>query len=210
MEKEIQLHMKNITKSSKNGKTKTIEISSYNKKSKVKNQNNRNTKNIEIQGRHNRYCIKKLTTDKVEENKKELYDLDNWCFLIENQKELLNSENSNIQNALEKSIKSKRQSYYQQDILKKCYDEFKFISLKTIYEKIKSSQSICHYCRENLFLLYKIKLEKKQWTLDRINNSFGHNHDNVVICCLQCNLERKNKSQEKYMFDVNLTITKEK
>ncbi len=40
--------------------------------------------------------------------------------------------------------------------------------------------------------------EKKQWTLDRINNNEGHNHDNVVISCLDCNIKRGDMDSERF------------
>ena len=177
-------------------------------KTPEKKKNKKNEKNIEISGKNNRYLIKKLTTDKVEEEKQIKQNIHDNYFLIENQLGLLNFDN-NINNIVENYIKSKRQSYYQQDILKKCYDENKFVSLNDIIEKLIFSECNCFYCRDNLYILYKKKLEKKQWTLDRINNSIGHNKDNVVICCLECNLQRKNKSQDKYLFDVNFKVEKE-
>jgi len=39
-----------------------------------------------------------------------------------------------------------------------------------------------------------------QWTLERINNDFGHNNDNVVIACLQCNVERRTMYQGRYQY----------
>jgi hypothetical protein len=59
-----------------------------------------------------------------------------------------------------------------------------------------------------MFLLYEIVRELKQWTLDRIDNNNGHNSDNVVICCLECNLKRRKMSQEKFIFQKNLIIVK--
>lgn len=172
-------------------------------KKKIK-RNMKNEKRIEIKGTNNRYQIKKLTTDKVEVERQNIDHINEDEFLIDNQLSLLTVDNKMV----EKSIKAKRQSYYQQDILKKCYNDNAFISFGTIIEKLKESKCKCFYCRENLYILYKVKLEKKQWTLDRIDNTIGHNTDNVVICCLECNLERKNKSQDKYMYDMNLKIEK--
>lgn len=32
----------------------------------------------------------------------------------------------------------------------------------------------------------------------RVDNSYGHNTDNVVIACLDCNLRRRTMFQERY------------
>ena len=52
------------------------------------------------------------------------------------------------------------------------------------------------------------KLDKKQWTLDRIDNNIPHTKENVVLCCLKCNLERKNMKQENFIYNKNLKIIK--
>jgi hypothetical protein len=49
--------------------------------------------------------------------------------------------------------------------------------------------------------------ENKQWTLDRIDNNLGHNEDNVVIACLECNLKRRRTNQSKFLFTKQLKIT---
>ena len=66
----------------------------------------------------------------------------------------------------------------------------------------------CKYCRESVFLLYKEVRDPKQWTLDRIDNNFGHNNDNVIICCLDCNLKRRNTNMNKFLFTKQLKISK--
>ena len=45
-------------------------------------------------------------------------------------------------------------------------------------------------------------------SLDRIDNSIGHNKENVVIACLQCNVGRKTMHQGRYAFTKQLVITK--
>jgi 5-methylcytosine-specific restriction endonuclease McrA len=56
----------------------------------------------------------------------------------------------------------------------------------------------CFYCKETCHLLYQNIFEKKQWTLDRINNNQGHNTDNVVIACLECNIKRGDMDSERF------------
>jgi hypothetical protein len=56
--------------------------------------------------------------------------------------------------------------------------------------------------------MYETVREKRQWTLDRINNDIGHNNDNVVICCLECNLKRGRLNDEKFKFTKQMKIIK--
>ena len=61
-----------------------------------------------------------------------------------------------------------------------------------------------------MFLLYDIVREAKQWTLDRINNDIGHNTDNVLISCLECNLKRRRTNKDAFLFTKQLVIVKNK
>ena len=77
-------------------------------------------------------------------------------------------------------------------------DTLNIISLEQTIEKLTVSKLTCYYCRDKCLLLYKDTLSKKQWTLDRIVNDKGHNHDNVVICCLECNVKRGDMDSERF------------
>jgi len=56
--------------------------------------------------------------------------------------------------------------------------------------------------------MYENVREEKQWTLDRIKNDIGHNNDNVVICCLKCNLKRGTINDKKFKFTKQMRIIK--
>ena len=56
--------------------------------------------------------------------------------------------------------------------------------------------------------MYENVRESKQWTLDRIDNNIGHNKDNVVICCLECNLKRGTIDDKKFKFTKQMRIIK--
>ena len=58
----------------------------------------------------------------------------------------------------------------------------------------------CYYCRCPVLLTYNNIRDNRQWTLDRLNNDKGHNTNNVVIACLQCNLQRGVKNNKKFLF----------
>ena len=101
-------------------------------------------------------------------------------------------------------IKTKIQSYKQQDIIKKIYNEDEFINLEQVINLLQETKLKCHYCSCETFLLYEIVREMKQWSLDRINNDIGHNKNNLVIACLECNLKRRRTNKDSFMFTKNL------
>jgi hypothetical protein len=178
-------------------------------------------KKISIIGTNTRYQLKRVTQDKVDKKRTTIMLTPE---LIENQftsiTELYNNihtnqssrENTNtniISNKLFiKEITNKISGYRQQDIIKKLYDSAKFVSLSQVIEKIYNCKMNCYYCCEQTLVLYEMVRQKKQWSLDRINNDLGHNSDNVVIACLECNLQRKRKSKDAFVFTKQLTITR--
>jgi 5-methylcytosine-specific restriction endonuclease McrA len=105
-------------------------------------------------------------------------------------------------------IKSKLLSYKQQDILKKKYDESKFVSLKDTIMLLQDSKLCCCYCSEQVYILYERVRENQQWSLDRIDNNIGHNIGNLVIACLECNLKRRRTNKDAFMFTKNMVIMK--
>ena len=107
-----------------------------------------------------------------------------------------------------RELKNKLQSYKSQDKRKKVYDDKNFIDFDTLVEKIIASKMHCHYCGHCIYLFYNNSKEPRQWTLDRINNSLGHNCDNVVISCLDCNLRRGTLNKDKYLFTKKMKIVK--
>ena len=99
-------------------------------------------------------------------------------------------------------------SYKQQDIEKKVLDLEKLLNLKNVIDKLIDCELKCYYCSSKMYLLYEIVRESKQWTVDRINNDLGHNNDNFVMACLDCNLKRRCRTKEKFLFTQQLCIVK--
>ena len=104
-----------------------------------------------------------------------------------------------LQKIILQQLKYKIGGYMNQDKEKKLLCLEKFVTLQDVIQLLKSSERNCYYCKEETQLLYEHVREPKQWTLERLNNDFGHNSDNVVISCLSCNLRRRTMASERYI-----------
>jgi len=129
-----------------------------------------------------------------------------------------NINNNSVSDIIEKNkyrrliishIKTKIQSYKQQDIIKKMYNKNEFIDFAYVVNLLADSELKCHYCACETYLLYEIVREMKQWSLDRINNYNGHNHGNLVMSCLECNLKRRRTNKDAFFMTKNMTISRE-
>ena len=109
---------------------------------------------------------------------------------------------------VKKELKRKIKSYKMQDMKKNKLDEEKLIKLDECIDKLVLSRMKCYYCMEDMLLVYENVREPKQWTLDRIDNSIGHINENVVICCLDCNLKRRTMNDKKFKFSKQMKIIK--
>ena len=105
-------------------------------------------------------------------------------------------------------IKKKMNGYKQQDVKKNRLDTEKFITYDELIEQLLLSSLKCFYCKNRTLISYKKNRDPRQWTLDRIDNSLGHNKNNVLICCLKCNLERRTKDSNKFKFTKQMKIIK--
>ena len=188
-------------------------------------------KKVLINGTNNRYQIKKLTRAEVEIKKRkssEKWGLTDEYFTIEKQELIIkalfdnmnlslnlnavsNNMDSAVLNALNiisTELNKKISSYKQQDIIRKLLDMEKFIDLNTVITNLYECKLECYYCKDKMFLLYEMARELKQWSVDRINNDLGHNCDNIVMACLDCNLKRRCKGANAFLFTKQLTIVK--
>jgi hypothetical protein len=164
---------------------------------------------INISGTHNRYLIKK--TDKQTEEcilKKNNICIDSELFCVESQIDLLNNIDPIIQKQLHDIIKIKLSSYQQQDKLKNRFNKELFVTLSEVLEYIRNLDGKCSYCGDAILIMYKNKRDKKHWTLDRIDNSIGHNTNNLVISCLECNIQKRDRNHEQFLFSKNMKIDK--
>jgi|TARA_Y100000385_G_C12785383_1_gene505279 hypothetical protein len=128
----------------------------------------------------------------------------NQIYYIEN----INEINETIQKLIYKELTKKINSYKSQDIKKKILNKEKLVKLDNVVELLLQSKNKCFYCKNDLLILYENVRENNQWTLDRIDNNYGHNIDNVMISCLKCNVHRKTMYHERYLFTKELNIIK--
>jgi len=109
-------------------------------------------------------------------------------------------QNENDVLFVESQITIKINGYKSQDLKKKKFNAQNFVEKKDVIEKLISCNLKCFYCKNPCFLLYENVREPRQWTLERIDNSMGHDKSNVVIACLSCNIKRKIMNCEKFIF----------
>ena len=161
----------------------------------------------------------KTVKTQKEKQKRQVTTTPQWTFNendleYENQMKLIKEiqENKIINrepcNFIVRQINNKIYGYRTQDIDKKILCEEKLIDLQNVLNLMIKCDNKCFYCKENVNVLYEYVREPKQWTLERLDNNFGHNNDNVVIACLSCNLRRKTMHYERYVFTKQLNIIK--
>jgi len=183
-------------------------------------------KKIILQGTNNRYQIKKATKTGQEKDKKRK-EAENWNIAAEDytyekqmeflkeMKEIKTNENKeenestkSIHQLVIQQIERKMTSYKHQDLEKKVYEPQKIAKYADVLSFLLETKAKCFYCFSEVFVLYEKVREGKQWTLDRINNDLGHNMDNVVLSCLECNLKRRCQSKDGFLFTKQLKIVK--
>jgi hypothetical protein len=166
----------------------------------------------------------KTTKKKIEEKEKRrriITETDKWQdylketdFYKESQLQLLSSlEGSSLEEEkkihfLREQIRQKIYNYYSQDMKKQLYNPENFVTLEYILQKLKDCNLDCYYCREPVYIWYEIAREPKQWTVERIDNTIGHDMGNIEIACLSCNLKRRCMYHERYIFTKQMRIVK--
>ena len=150
--------------------------------------------------------------------KKVITSSDQWGTIsrhldVESQKKLLldiveSREKTELHHALLNALKIKHAGYKSQDIAKSLFDEEKFVRFEDIVSSLVQSELQCFYCRKSVKLFYEYVRDPLQWSLERIDNKYGHNTDNVEIACLECNLRRKTMYHERYLYTKQVVVQK--
>jgi hypothetical protein len=168
----------------------------------------------------NKARVKELTSKRKQEKNRKRVEAENWTFspeyyLHENQMKIINDiyqNNYNYTDDISKiafqQINRKIYGYKQQDIIKNLFVQDKFINLNSVINKMIKCELKCYYCSNEMSVLYDISREAKQWSVDRIDNDLGHNLDNYYLACLECNLKRRRRSDDKFLFTKQLKLIK--
>jgi 5-methylcytosine-specific restriction endonuclease McrA len=166
-------------------------------------------KRILITGKRNIDSFSNKEKKRVESEKWENKDL-----LLDNKKQInilnklyLKEEYDGIKN-VQKSIEKKIKGYENQDKKKDILNKKIIIKYEDLLEILVISKLKCYYCKCDCLLMYDNVREKKQWTLDRLDNGRGHNRDNVVMSCLECNLKKGTIDDHKFRFAKQMRIIK--
>jgi len=109
---------------------------------------------------------------------------------------------------IEQQIANKIIGYKQQDIKKGIFCDASFVIPNDVYSNMVNCDFLCYYCKKEIQILYPTSREPRQWTLERLDNKYGHNRDNIVISCLRCNLCRKTMYHERFAFTKQLQLVK--
>ena len=183
------------------------------------NETTETNKNISITGTNNRYLIKRANRVKPEVKKREImnkYNINPLFLNCDKQMQIIKDiyyksnqyENPQEKTILQQEIEKKISSYRQQDLLKNKYNEPEFININCILKQLIDTEMKCFYCNCQVLVLYEIVRELTQWSVDRINNDEGHNKDNFVIACLNCNIKRRTTNSKKFLFTKQLNLVK--
>lgn len=159
-------------------------------------------KQIIIKGKHQQEKITKTKDPKRTSTEKLNLSEDDLSF--KRQLEYINKLYMDVDyeyiNFIKKELNNKLTGYRKQDIDNNKLDGDKLINFDQTLELLVASKLKCKYCNTKMLVLYDNVREKKQWTLDRIDNDYGHNYDNVLISCLECNLKRRRMNMERFQF----------
>jgi len=168
----------------------------------------------ETKCKHNK---NKQTNNKTEKIKKKriITSSNKWNFTeselsLENQANFINSLETSDPSSCSiflQQVSQKIYNYKTQDIEKNLYSPDEFVTTDHVLNLLKK-KPFCFYCESPVFIFYEYVREPKQWTLERIDNSRGHNCDNVEIACLTCNLRRRTMHYERFLFTKQVKFKK--
>ena len=174
-------------------------------------------KKISITGTNNKYQMNKLVMNYEKKIKKRVHT-ENWSVTNEqyeyaNQIKMINDISNGSETDITKiatqEINKKISGYKQQDKIKKMFDESNFLTFDSVINKMIECELKCRYCLKEMNVLYDISRQMTQWSVDRVDNNLGHNIENFHLACLDCNLKRRRRTDDQFLFTKQLNIIKQ-
>ena len=174
-------------------------------------------KQIVFRGKHNKYQMKKvqsiLTIQKENVFNKKINPDELFLqgdsilpYLYTMEQHGFEVEVDDTCKIIKKQLDKKINGYKQQDILKNVFLPTEFVDIATILQMFRKCNAKCYYCSCDMIIMYKFVREPTQWTIDRIDNSKGHNINNIVLACLKCNLSRKCRSEQSFKMTKQMNL----
>jgi len=180
-------------------KTKEKEKKEKEKKEKEREKEKEKEKNCRVVTETARW-IKYISPN---EDQQELFDL--LYNHVKREEELDEREKAEY---LQTLLQHKLSGYKLQDQRKNRFDAEIFVDISYVLEKLRDCEFHCFYCKSPVQIWYMMSREPKQWTLERIDNTKGHNKENVEIACLSCNLKRRCMYHERFRFTKQIQFVK--
>jgi hypothetical protein len=165
-------------------------------------------KQIQFTGKRNKDQINNISSQKVAIRSSVNYEEPSHEVQVSLINKYFMGHTDKMEKDVKREITRKITGYKGQDIKKDIYDESLLVNVCDVLEKLVASKLKCHYCRNNVKVLFSGVRDSQQWTLDRIDNDLCHSRENTVVCCLKCNLERRVLDAEKFTFTKQLKIKK--
>ena len=106
-------------------------------------------------------------------------------------RKLYENEEIDISNIDDRDIRQKIRSYQTQDA--QAGRDVCPLSVKEVREILENSRPLCEYCQK--------KITCYNWSLDRIDDYIGHSKENLKLCCVRCNVKKKDKEHQIYVSD---------
>ena len=89
------------------------------------------------------------------------------------------------------------------DKAKERYDPMNYITKDFCESQFAKQKGLCHYCPDGPLMLVGVGINRQTnrlaATIERLDNSRGHNQDNCVLCHAKC--QKKNHPNTKKKID---------
>lgn len=119
-----------------------------------------------------------------------------------------NGPKTELQSGICQEIKQKLSTYQSNDT-RKGLGGGNVPEPDSVVEMMILEKGRCVYCHREWKVLYQNRRDPFQWSIDRIDNGQSHHLGNIVISCLQCNLQRRQRDAVEFFNSRNLRVVRD-